>query len=429
MKAADYERLCADYEERGLWERCTHSDKLHQCASRYGDCIALIDEREEISFAELERRADAMAEYFLQQGFVKGDRIVIQHVNSISFTVMCFGMFRIGVIPVLAMPSHRETEVGGILELSGAVGYIVIRSFHGVDYEPLSRTMQERFPKLLILFADELESLDLSAFSLRSDFEKPHNRDTAIIVLSGGSTGIPKLIARTHSDYLHSQKYCALSCGMTENSVSLIAMPVTHNWNLCGPGLFGSIFMGARTVLSRNGSADEILDYIARYHVTTVALVPSLVNACLDIMEFVDDIDVSSLAMIQIGCAVCTPQLAERAMDGFDCVVSQIYGMGEGFVCATYPDDPRDIILNTQGRTVSPGDILKIVDENDREVPHGTEGEIIARGPSVVTEYYGAPELTKVYFTEDGFYRTGDKGVISPETGCISSLTSSLRMC
>ena len=116
-------------------------------------------------------------------------------------------------------------------------------------------------------------------------------------------------------------------------------------------------------------------------------------------------------------------------MDGFDCVVSQIYGMGEGFVCATYPDDPRDIILNTQGRTVSPGDILKIVDENDREVPHGTEGEIIARGPSVVTEYYGAPELTKVYFTEDGFYRTGDKGVISPETGCISSLTSSLRMC
>lgn len=418
-----YKQLCEDYEKRGLWKLYTHSEKLRKCAEKYGERIALIDGQEEISYNELVRRSDAMAAYFLLKGFVKGDRIVIQHINCISFAVMCFGMFRIGVIPVLAMPSHREKEVGGIIGISGASGYIVIRSYHGMEYTALADKMQELHPDLKIMFADDLEAVDLSEYTLDEEsFVKPNNRDTAIIVLSGGSTGIPKLIARTHSDYLHSQKYCALSCGMNEESVSLIAMPVTHNWNLCGPGLFGSIFSGALTILSRNGSADEILDYIERYHVTTVALVPSLVSACLDILEFVGDIDVSSLKMIQIGGALCSSQLAERAMQGFDCVISQIYGMGEGFVCATYPEDSREQILYTQGRPISPGDILKIVDENDNEVPVGEAGEIIARGPSVVTEYYGAPELTAAYFTEDGFYRTGDKGMIRPEDGYIRIL-------
>lgn len=423
MNQQEYERLCSSYEQRGLWEKTTHGEKLKACAAKYGDRIALIDENGQMSYRQLDEASDRMAAYFLSQGFERGDRMIIQHVNSIGFTVMCFAMFKIGVIPTLAMPSHGPRELEGIIQAAQPKGYIVIREYHGRSYETMALQMKERFDCIRhLMFAEDLEALELDGYTLEgAAYERPSNRDTAILVLSGGSTGIPKLISRPHADFLHLQKYCALSCGMDENSVSLIAMPVTHCWNLCGPGLFGSIFCGARTVLCRNGSADEILRYIEKYRVTTLALVPSLISACIDIIDIID-MDIASLEMLQIGGSMCPPQLAKRAMDRLGCTVQQIYGMSEGFVAGTRPDDPEDILLNTQGTPVSPGDILRIVDENDNDVPLGEAGQVIAKGPSVVTEYYNSPALSSRYFTEDGFYRTGDRGRILPESGRLQIL-------
>lgn len=412
-----YEKFCHEYEKKGLWEHSTHGSKLKNCAEKYGERIALIDEQEEISYQELDLRSDQMAAWMLHEGFVKGERIVIQHVNCIGFAVMCFAMFKIGVIPVLAMPSHGMRELSGIVKTAQPKGFIVIETYHGVDHLAEAAVLQKENPCIeKVIPAERLEQMDFSQWELDEElYEKPCSRDTAILVLSGGSTGIPKLIARPHADYLHLQKYCALSCGMDENSVSLIAMPVTHCWNLCGPGLLGSLFAGAKTVLCRNGSADEILNCIEMHKVTTMALVPSLLRACISLQDLMEN-DLSSLQMIQIGGAMCPPQLAELAVEKLGCKVQQIYGMSEGFVSATRPEDPYEIMIGTQGIPVSPGDIMKIVDEEEQEVPAGEAGEILARGPSVVWEYYENPVMSSVAFTEDGFYRTGDKGRIDPDT-------------
>lgn len=155
--------------------------------------------QEEISYQELDLRSDQMAAWMLHEGFVKGERIVIQHVNCIGFAVMCFAMFKIGVIPVLAMPSHGMRELSGIVKTAQPKGFIVIETYHGVDHLAEAAVLQKENPCIeKVIPAERLEQMDFSQWELDEElYEKPCSRDTAILVLSGGSTGIPKLIARS----------------------------------------------------------------------------------------------------------------------------------------------------------------------------------------------------------------------------------------
>ncbi len=407
-----------DYENNGWWEKKTHSDRLHEQVLIRGDKTAITDTNGSITFAELENRSDRLAAYFLSSGIRKGDRIVLQHINVISFAVICFALFRIGAIPVLAMPAHRETEVSAIIENSGAVGYIAVRSYHGYDYTPLAEKMLAKHNLKHFWFADEIEALALNEYDLSGmKFDEPTSRDCAMFVLSGGSTGIPKLIPRIHASFLHEQDRCAKAFGVDSEKKVLIAMPLTHAWNLCGPGLFGSLLNGATAVLAYNGSADEILDLIQKHRITHAGLVPSLITACIQIIELVGGYDLSSLCSIQIGGSMSTKQLMESAFSTFGCTIQQAYGMSEGLVCGTSPDDDLDTLLTTHGRPVSEGDKLAILDENDEPLPVGGVGQIAARGPCVFTGYYNNKSANERAFTRDGFYKTGDKGRIVPETG------------
>ena len=418
MTQAEIEKLYDFYEKSGWWEQKTHTDMLCMQAEKNGDKTALIDRQRSVTFKELLCESNRLSAYFLSEGIKKGDRVVLQHVNTISFVTICFALFRIGAIPTLAMPSHREAEVCGILETSKAKGYIAVRSYHGFNYEALTKKMREKYDFLEhVWFADEIESIVLN--TCNSDdaaFEKSSYRDIAILVLSGGSTGIPKLIPRVHASFLHEQKSCADAFGVDESSTVLAAMPLTHAWNLCGPGVFGSLFCGATVVLSYHGSADEILRLIDRYKVTHVALVPSLVMAGIQILNIDPNIDVSSLKSVQIGGSMSTKQLMEDAFKAFGCTIQQAYGMSEGLVCATKPDDDIETLLTTHGKPVSSGDTVVILDEDDKPLPLGEVGEIAARGPSVIVEYYNNEAATNKAFTVDGFYKTGDKGQIIAQT-------------
>jgi 2,3-dihydroxybenzoate-AMP ligase len=408
------------YEKNGWWDKKTHSERLHEQVLIRGNKTAIVDMNGSITFAKLERDSDRLAAYFLSCGIRKGDRIVLQHVNVISFAVICFALFRIGAIPVLAMPAHRETEVSAIIGNSGAVGYIAIRSYHGFDYTALAEKMLAKHSLKHFWYADEIEALDLGKYELSNmKFDKPSSRDCAMFVLSGGSTGIPKLIPRIHASFLHEQDCCAKAFGVDSEMKVLIAMPLTHAWNLCGPGLFGSLLNGATAVLAYNGSADEILRLMNDHRITHAGLVPSLIMACIQIIELVGGYDLSSLCSIQIGGSMSTRQLMESAFSTFGCTIQQAYGMSEGLVCGTSPDDDIDTLLTAHGHPVSEGDTLVILDENDEPLPVGEVGQIAARGPCVFTGYYNNKSANERAFTHDGFYKTGDKGRIIPENGCL----------
>lgn len=109
-----------------------------------------------------------------------------------------------------------------------------------------------------------------------------------------------------------------------------------------------------------------------------------------------------------VGGSKFSAEAAKRVRPVFDCQLQQVFGMAEGLVNYTRLDDPDEIVIYTQGRPMSPYDEVKIVDNEDQELPIGETGHLLTRGPYTIQGYYKAPEHNEKAFTKDGFYRTGD---------------------
>ena len=144
--------------------------------------------------------------------------------------------------------------------------------------------------------------------------------------------------------------------------------------------------------------------------VTITALVPALVIRWLEALEASGEgrFDLSSLEVLQVGGARLVPEVARRIGPAIGCRVQQVFGMAEGLLNYTRLDDPDDVVVETQGRPLSPADELRIVGPDGEPVPDGEPGELLTRGPYTIRGYYRADAHNATAFTADGFYRTGD---------------------
>jgi 2,3-dihydroxybenzoate-AMP ligase len=231
--------------------------------------------------------------------------------------------------------------------------------------------------------------------------------DVAFLQLSGGSTGLPKLIPRTHDDYGYSVRESAAICGLGPDTVYLCALPAAHNFPLSSPGTLGVFHAGGQVVMARRAAPDEAFPLIAQEGVTDTALVPPLAMVWLEAAAATPH-DLSSLRVLQVGGAKLAPEVAARIGTELGCRLQQVFGMAEGLVNYTRADDPPERVLTTQGRAISPADEVRVVDDEDRDVPAGEVGHLLTRGPYTIRGYYRAPEHNQRAFTADGFYRTGD---------------------
>lgn len=340
----------------------------------------------------------------------KNDRVVVQLPNVIEFFEVCFALFRIGALPVFALPSHRHSEITYFCEFSEAAAYVIPDHHARFDYRKLARQVKGKLRGLRhVIVAGESEEFE----ALSGLYDQPappqnvHSEDVAFLQLSGGSTGLSKLIPRTHDDYIYSLRVSAEICRLDHNSVYLAALPIAHNYPLSSPGVLGTLYAGGRVVLASGGSPDETFPLIEKERVTITGLVPPLALIWLDAAPARRD-DLSSLQVLQVGGAKFSAEAARRVTSVFGCKLQQVYGMAEGLVNYTRLDDPEDTIVHTQGRPMSPFDEIKIVDKEGRELGPGQTGELLTRGPYTIRGYYKAEEHNAKAFTEDGFYRTGD---------------------
>jgi yersiniabactin salicyl-AMP ligase len=405
-------------EKNALWAPLTLGDQLKLWAAKYNDRAALIEDDIRLSYSELDRKADELASGLLKLGIRKGKNVVVQLPNRISFIITCFALFRIGAQPVLALPAQRETELDGIFSLAKPVAYIVPDTFLGFDYKEMAERLLEKHPCVKFIITDgtsengrRLADIAMPPVTMAS----PSPTDTALLLLSGGTTGTPKLIPRTHMDYAYNAKACAMRCRLTPESVYLAVLPVSHNFPLCCPGILGTLSAGGKVVLCRTTSCDEAFPLIEKERVTITALVPALVKLWLEELEWNTGIDISSLEVLQVGGSMLDENLAKRIMPAMQCKLQQIYGMAEGLICCTSLHDPEHIILTCQGRPISPEDEIRIVDEKGNEVPTGEFGELLVRGPYTIRGYYRMPDRGFRDFTPDGFFRSGDRARITPE--------------
>jgi 2,3-dihydroxybenzoate-AMP ligase len=402
------------YREAGYWRGETFGKFLRERAQEHPDQLAVVGGQSRWTYAQLDQKASAIAAGLLACGLSAGDRVIVHLPNIPEFISVVFGLFRAGMLPVYALPAHRITEVEHFAANAPATAYITVDEHAGFDYRTLARTLQEKLPAVrkVIVVGDGQEFTSLAQVeTLGKDKDVPatisNPSDVAFLQISGGSTGLSKLIPRTHDDYIYTLRESNRICGMDQNSVFLGALPVAHNFPMSSPGIFGAIYAGARVVLSPSPSPEAAFPLVESERVTMTGLVPPLLLVWLQAAAS-NIHDLSSLQVMQVGGAKLTPEIARRVKPILGLTLQQVFGMAEGLVNYTRLDDPEDIIINTQGRPISPDDEVLIVDDQGKPVPEGESGYLLTRGPYTIRAYHNNPQANARSFTEDGYYRTGD---------------------
>jgi len=231
--------------------------------------------------------------------------------------------------------------------------------------------------------------------------------DIALMLVSGGTTGLPKLIARTHDDYVYNATASAAICELTEDDVYLATLPAAHNFPLACPGILGTVSVGGALAFVTDPSPENAFAAIERYRVSVTAVVPPLAQLWSAAVEW-EEADLGSLRLLQVGGAKLVEVNAREVGPALGTTLQQVFGMAEGLLNFTRLDDSADLVCTTQGRPLSPADEVRVVDGAGAEVAPGEEGELLTRGPYTIRGYYRAPEHNSRAFTPDGFYRSGD---------------------
>ena len=407
------------YRRLGYWEPKTFGERLGDWAARFGERTAIVAGEERVSYHELSRRADRLAGALAALGVRRRDRVLLQLPNTVEFVCLSFALFRIGALPIMALPAHREAEILRLLQFSEAAAYCAPASWRGFDYGAMIRSIAPKAPALkhvVIAGAAPAGTVPLDELLRAREAalpEGPEPSDVALFMLSGGTTGLPKLVPHTHEDYACVMNLAAGHSGLAEDSVFLAVLPISHNFSFGTPGVLGALSRGAKVVLAPTPSPESAFPLIERERVTITSCTPAVAIQWLD-SPLRERHDLSSLRVMQVGGSRLPAEVAKRIKLELGVTVQQVYGMAEGLNNITRLDDPEEVRFNTQGRPLCPADEVLVVGWDGKPAPPGEPGELVTRGPYTIRGYYRAPEQNAQAFTPDGFYRTGDVVRMTP---------------
>lgn len=426
------EEFAARYRAAGYWTGETFAAFLPDAADRFGDAEALVAQDHtgtpvRLSYRELDRAAAVTAVGLRAKGIAAGDRVVLQLPNTAEFVTVLFGLFRIGAVPVFALPAHRRSELVHFVTTASARALITADTINRFDHRGLAAEVAAE-TGVEILVVDDLSFVASAGEPAATDVDGVFGPDgvfgtgiasgapvavdpesRAFLQLSGGTTGVPKLIPRTHADYLYSVRESAKICGLGPGTRFLVVLPVAHNFPMSSPGILGVLWAGGTVVLGTDPAPSTAFPLIEAERVTMTSLVPPLAMLWLQARAgggAGTTADLSSLDVLQVGGAKFPPEAARRVTPELGCRLQQVFGMAEGLVNYTRDDDPEELVLGTQGRAISPDDEVRVLDEDGTPVAPGEPGLLWTRGPYTIRGYLGGVDAES--FDAEGFYRTGD---------------------
>lgn len=428
MKRDGYTPWPADaadrYTRQGYWRGRPLGHWMWTWADRDPNRVAVVDGETVLSYRELAEHADALADHLLDLGLRGGDNILVQLPNSWEFLALFLACQRIGVAPVLALLAHREHELRCLAELAEVKAVVVPDRWQRFDHRRMAVELARSLPSVrsvLVLGEPaepatgstvELASLlerwqDPARLRVRLDASAPDSGEVALFLLSGGTTGTPKIIARTHDDYEYNARRSGAVCGFGPDTVYLVTLPMGHNFPLGSPGILATLIHGGRVVMVRSPKPEVAFPLVDKERVTVTSLVPAIAQRWVEAASCAEA-DLSSLRLVQVGGSVLDPAFAARIGPALGATLQQVYGMAEGLLNYTRPDDPTEVITRTQGRPISDADEILLVDGAGEPVAPGGTGELLTRGPYTPRGYFRAPEHNARAFTPDGWYRSGD---------------------
>ncbi|MFC3570583.1 (2,3-dihydroxybenzoyl)adenylate synthase [Paracoccus simplex] len=407
--------LAQRYREAGYWidQPLTHILDAQLAANPRAEALVCGDRR--FSYAELDRLSRNLAARLAGQGLGHGDTAVVQLPNVAEFYIVFFALLRIGVAPVNALFSHRRLELSEYVRQIAPRVVIASRQHELFRDDAFADALRAGGVGHVLLLGEDAPERSLTHWladgaALPAEAGPTPADQVAFFQLSGGSTGTPKLIPRTHNDYDYSIRASVEICGVTSATRFLCALPAGHNFPMSSPGVLGVFHAGGTVVMAPSPEPLTCFGIIERERVTMVPLVPPAVALWLRAVEGEPACraQIVSLALMLVGGASFAEATARRVPDLLGCRLQQVFGMAEGLVNYTRLTDPDEVVFTTQGRPISPADEVRILDEHGNPVPDGTPGALATRGPYTFRGYYRSPEHNAKAFDAEGFYHSGD---------------------
>jgi non-ribosomal peptide synthetase component E (peptide arylation enzyme) len=408
------------YNKYRWWLGLTWGDVLDKASDLYPGKEGLVDDSGSLTYGELREKVDRLAIGLVGLGIQKHDFVLLQIPNWHEYVIAFFAVQKIGAIAVLVLPRHTELEINHLSMLTKPKAWILPERYRRLDYLPIIEKVRQENPQLEHIISVRakqgigsisLEQLIEGARLTGNDLpelesRRPDPTAVAQIMPTGGTTGLPKAVPRTHNSFLCNVEYHSRAWEITSEDTVLTIAPVSHGQGmLCGVG--GAIFNFAKFVLIDSTEPGDICKVIERERVTAIPTVPAIVIRLINFPDLKKH-DLSSLKKIYAGGAPSTPELVKAVYEKLGCKFVNAFGSVEGSNAMTRLDENFEIVCNTVGKRCCPYETYKIVDRDENTVPPNIEGEFVTKGPGIFTGYFKSVEENQDIFTRDGFFKTGD---------------------
>jgi salicylate---[aryl-carrier protein] ligase len=397
----------------GAWRPITVGQALRDTASRCGDRVAIITDEGNLSFAELDARTERLGAALLQTGLRPGDRVLFQMGTTLETAVALLACYKAGIVPVCSLPQHRELEIGQLARQSGARGYFVQADFSAYDLVGFAARMMQSHPSLELLVVARgaagagntldalIDGMPLDQARMLLARQGPGCEDVLAFQLSGGTTGVPKIIPRFHAEYLAHSLACANNYQMREDDRIIWSLPLLHNAAQVYV-LMPLVLLGLSAVLMPRVDVPRMLELVEQHRVTRAISIGPIAPQLMAYQELARH-DLSSLRLFT------TMSSADRLEDHLGVPCSNLFGITEGLLLGSPPGAPAYVRHKTQGCSGSPDDEIRLlVSGTEQDAAPGEMGELCFRGPATLPGFFDAPEANAAAYTSDGFYRTGD---------------------
>ncbi len=427
-KKKDAER----YTKFRWWAGLTFGDLLDRAADIHPEKEAFVDGKTRLTYGEALERTNKLAIGLMDLGIRPLDRVLVQLPNWNEFVSAYFAIQKIGAITVLLIDRYRQFEINRLISLTGATSWIVASQYKSVNYGPIIQDVLKEHPEVRNVITVRgdgdkkpfkrlerlMEKAKLTEANLaRLAKRRPDPTQVAHMGPTGGTTGAPKIVPRTHNSLINGIEYCSKSWEQSIEDINLLAGPIGHDLTF-SKGFIGTLTTLGKVVFLDSTENKDICETIEREKVTSIIWVPTLAQRLLQ-YEDLHKYDLSSLKKMHSAGGASHPDLVKEVTEKLKMKFFNGYGGTEGMTTITRPRDPLEVICSTVGRPTCPFDTYKVIDSKGKALPLGSEGELVLKGPGVFTGYYNNPEENKKVFTRDGFFRTGDLARIN-EKGYIT---------
>jgi len=394
-------------------------DLLVRNANKFPDKTAVVSESLSFSFRELNDRVNRLANSLLDSGLRKGDRIGVLVHNGHQFLELYFASAKTGAVFCPYNNHFKQSELKDVLDYSSPRYLFVDGDFLGTvsALKPELKSVEKYIclQKTSLPFMDNYEGL-----IARGRGQEPNTKvledDVLSIIFTGGTTGKPKGAMRTHRHLMSNAVAGVIELKVDYDERVLITFPMYHV--ACEDNIVRHSFMPNTFYIRREGAfnPEDVLDYISKERITRCQFVPTMIHSLIQAPN-IDRYDLSSLRLILYAASVMPVELLKKALAIFSCGFAQLYGQTESGPLTTVLK-PEDHVLDgsekTLARLASCGKPvinyeIRVVDEEDHDVPIGQVGEIIGKSEAMMVGYWQMPEQTAKKL-RNGWLHTGDLG-------------------